>query len=42
MNYHRMRSFYLEFHSFDDWLMEGVWVASRALAFLDVVEPENL
>ena len=40
MNYHRMRSFYLEFHPLDDWFICGVWNATRVLAFLDVVEPE--
>jgi len=40
MNYHRMRAFYLEFHSLDDWFMDGVWDATHALAFLDVTEPE--
>ena len=41
MNYKRMRTFYLEFHSLDDWFKFGVWDATHALAFLDVVEPSE-
>ena len=37
MNYSRMRALYLSFHSLDDWFKVGVWDATRALAFLDVV-----
>ena len=36
-----MRSFYLEFHSLEDWYKYGVWDATRAMAFLDTVEPNQ-
>ena len=41
MNYKRMRAFYLSFHSLEDWFKYGVWDATRSLAFLDVVEPNQ-